>query len=185
MPVERTIKEKELPEQKDLHILQRFLPLLKAQFIPLLLSVLLMLILAGLDLAVPWITKMAVDRYIMPSQTQNQPLTKQRPETGVQLLQQRLKGALRAGFLLIILALARFILSLIQVLVMELAGQRMMHDLRLKVYAHIQSLPIAYFSKNPVARLVTRVTNDIQNMQEMFTTIITFALRDVLTIIGV
>ncbi len=185
MSEERTIKEKELLEQKDLHILQRFLPLLKAQLIPLLLSVLLMLTLAGLDLAVPWITKMAVDRYIMPSQTQNQPLMEQRPEAGVQPLQQRLKGALRAGFLLMILALARFILSLIQVLVMELAGQRMMHDLRLKVYAHIQSLPIAYFSKNPVARLVTRVTNDIQNMQEMFTTIITFALRDVLTIIGV
>ncbi|MEA1922799.1 MAG: ABC transporter ATP-binding protein [Pseudomonadota bacterium] len=187
MSTQRTVQEKELREQKDLHILQRFLPLLRAQFMPLLLSVLLMLFLAGLDLAVPWVTKMAVDRYIVPSHSQESPLSRQisRPDAETQTVQPRLAGALRAGFLLMILALARFAFSLIQVLIMELAGQRMMHDLRLKIYAHIQSLPIAYFSRNPVGRLVTRVTNDIQNMQEMFTTIITFALRDVLTIIGI
>lgn len=187
MSIKRSTQEKELREQKDLHILQRFMPLLKAQFMPLLLSVFLMLILAGLDLAVPWVTKMAVDRYIVPSYSQESPLSQEisQPDTEIQPLQPRMRGTLQAGILLLFLALARFVFSLIQVLIMELAGQRMMHDLRLKIYAHIQSLPIAYFSRNPVGRLVTRVTNDIQNMQEMFTTIITFALRDLLTIIGI
>ena len=187
MSTQRTIQEKALREEKDLHILQRFLPLLKAQFIPLLLSVILMLILAVLDLAVPWVTKIAVDRYIVPSYTQESPLSQEisQPDTEVEPLQPRMQGALQAGILLLLLALSRFAFTLIQVLIMELAGQRMMHDLRLKIYAHIQSLPVAYFSRNPVGRLVTRVTNDIQNMQEMFTTIITFALRDVLTIIGI
>ncbi|MEA1922277.1 MAG: hypothetical protein U9N63_06425, partial [Pseudomonadota bacterium] len=115
MSIKRTIQEKELREQRDLHILQRFLPLLKAQLIPLLLSVLLMLILAGLDLAVPWVTKMAVDRYIVPSHSQELPLSRQisRPDAETQTVQPRLAGALRAGFLLMILALARFAFSLI------------------------------------------------------------------------
>jgi len=51
-------------------------------------------------------------------------------------------------------------------------------QLRIKVFSHIQGLPISFFTKNTVGRLSTRVTNDIQNMQEMFTTVITFVMKD-------
>lgn len=189
----RSVAEGELKEQRDLRLLRRFLPLLKEQRWPLLLSVLLMLALAGFDLAVPWVTRSAVDRFIIPRAAPTaalknpvarseglDPVAVQTP-----LAAERRSGTARAGLLLLFLALARFAVSLAQVLIMELAGQRMMHRLRLKIYGHIQNLPIAFFTRNPVGRLATRVTNDIQNMQEMFTTIITFALRDVLTIVGI
>ena len=136
MALKRTVQEKELREQRDLRLLQRFLPLLKAQFWPLLLSVFLMLALAGFDLAVPWVTKVAVDRYIVPAPAHNLALEQKNltvtETTPAITADARLRGALRAGWLLIFLALARFTFSLVQVLIMELAGQRMMHELRLK-----------------------------------------------------
>jgi hypothetical protein len=80
--------------------------------------------------------------------------------------------------------LARFAGSFFQILMMEVSGQRTMHDLRIEVYQHIQKLPMSFFTVNTVGRLSTRVTNDIQNMQEMFTTIITFVMSDMFTLVG-
>ncbi|HAY40342.1 MAG TPA: hypothetical protein DCY53_14030, partial [Desulfobacteraceae bacterium] len=54
------------------------------------------------------------------------------------------------------------VLNIVQVLIMEYAGQMVMHDLRVNLFKHIQSLSVAFFTRNPVGRLVTRVTNDIQ-----------------------
>ena len=217
----RSTGERDLGGRRDWSLLRRFLPLLRAQCLPLLLSVLLMLSQAGFDLAVPWVTRGAVDRYIVPAISRvparagdrvcsetalpgslsgagsggaSAPLLPVRATVAVSAPASlvlprppaaRLQGVRQAGFLLLLLALARFFCSLAQVLIMELAGQRMMHQLRLQVYAHIQKLPLAFFTRNPVGRLATRVTNDIQNMQEMFTTILTFALKDLLTIIGI
>ena len=90
-----------------------------------------------------------------------------------------------AGLFLFLLALTRFLLDLFQIIVMEYAGQRMMHDLRMQIFSHIQKLPLAYFSKNTVGRLSTRVTNDVQNMQEMFTSIITFVMKDAFMLMGI
>ncbi|MFP4445801.1 MAG: ABC transporter transmembrane domain-containing protein, partial [Desulfosudaceae bacterium] len=82
-----------------------------------------------------------------------------------------------AGFLLLI-ALVMFVCNGVQVFVMEYAGQKTMHDLRLAVFTHIQNQRLDYFSKNPLGRLVTRATNDVQNMHEMFTSVIIFVLKD-------
>jgi ATP-binding cassette subfamily B protein len=70
-------------------------------------------------------------------------------------------------------------------MVMEYAGQRIMHDLRMRLFSHVQSLSVSFFNRTPVARLVTRTTNDIENMHELFTSVIVFLFRDLFLFIGI
>ncbi len=164
--------EEKLEEQKDIRLLGRFVPLLTRNRSMIIASVLLMVLLSLLDIVVPFVTRSVVDDYIMPSMAQTDK-------------SQYLLGAFWGGIILFGVALARFVFSFVQIMVMELAGQRMMHDLRVKVFSHIQALPVSFFTKNTVGKLATRVTNDIQNMQEMFTTVITFVMKDLFTLTGI
>jgi ATP-binding cassette subfamily B protein len=61
----------------------------------------------------------------------------------------------------------------------------MMHDLRMKLFQHTTALPIDFYTRNPVGRLVTRVTNDIQNMHELFTSVISFVFKDLFMLVGI
>jgi ABC-type multidrug transport system fused ATPase/permease subunit len=96
-----------------------------------------------------------------------------------------IEGILRLALLIVFILAVHFGLNFVQVYAMELAGQRMMHDLRMSVFSHLQDLPISFFDRNPVGRLVTRLTNDIQNVHEMFTSVLINLLRDVLLLVGI
>ena len=96
-----------------------------------------------------------------------------------------IKGVFRIGLLVIFILVINFGLNFSQVYAMELAGQRMMHGLRMKIFSHLEELPVSFFDKNPVGRLVTRLTNDIQNVHEMFTSVLVNLLKDVLLVIGI
>src|SRR6185436_539960 len=69
--------------------------------------------------------------------------------------------------------------------VMQLMGQYIMNDLRRQVFAHLQRLPIAYFDRNPLGRLVTRVTTDVDALNELFSAGIVAILGDVLLLAGI
>jgi ABC-type multidrug transport system fused ATPase/permease subunit len=92
---------------------------------------------------------------------------------------------LRIAFLVFLILIANFGFNFFQVYAMEVAGQKMMHDLRMKVFSHVQALPVSFFDKNPVGRLVTRLTNDIQNVHEMFTSVLINLFKDILLLIGI
>jgi ATP-binding cassette subfamily B protein len=81
--------------------------------------------------------------------------------------------------------LCHFAFSFGNVLVMEYTGQSIMHDLRLRLFKHIQHLSVTFFTKNPVGRLVTRVTSDVQNLHEFFTSMITVLFKDIFLILGI
>ena len=83
------------------------------------------------------------------------------------------------------LVLFNFILSFVQRMIMEYTGHMLMHDLRMKLFVHIQNLAIAFFTRNPVGRLVTRVTNDVQNMHELFTSVISMIFKDLFLLCGI
>jgi ABC-type multidrug transport system fused ATPase/permease subunit len=95
------------------------------------------------------------------------------------------EGVFRIALLVVFILIINFGISFSQVYAMEVAGQRMMHDLRMKVFSHLQDLPVSFFDKNPVGRLVTRLTNDIQNVHEMFTSVLIHLIKDVLLLIGI
>jgi ATP-binding cassette, subfamily B, multidrug efflux pump len=82
-----------------------------------------------------------------------------------------------------ILGMALF--EYLEIWVTNLVGQRLIFDLRLKVFSHLQRLPLSFHDKNPVGRLLIRVTNDVENLNELFTSGLVAAIADILLITGV
>ncbi len=95
------------------------------------------------------------------------------------------RGLARVALLIVAILVLTFAFSLFQINMMELTSQRVMYDIRMKVLRHLQSLSLSFFDKNPVGRLVTRATNDVEVLHEMFTSIVIMLLRDVFILIGV
>ena len=105
-----------------------------------------------------------------------------------QLLSLRKKdisGVIWIGIIFVFLLLLEFLSSYGQIYYTEYTGQKVMHDLRLRLCAHLQGLSLRFFDQNPVGRLVTRTTNDIQNLQEMFSSILVQFLKDLILLIGI
>ena len=67
----------------------------------------------------------------------------------------------------------------------SLLGQRVMRDLRRDIFAHVQSLPVTFFDRNPVGRLVTRVTSDVESLNELFTAGVVAGLGDLFTLLAI
>jgi len=81
--------------------------------------------------------------------------------------------------------LLAFIFNYAQVYILQYTGQKVMFDMRMKIFSHLESLNVSFFDKSPVGRLVTRVTNDVQVINEMFTNVIVFLFGDIFILIGV
>jgi ATP-binding cassette subfamily B protein/subfamily B ATP-binding cassette protein MsbA len=94
-------------------------------------------------------------------------------------------GVGRIALVIIAILLGSFVVRLVQINMMELTSQRVMYDIRIEVLRHLQRLSLSFFDKNPVGRLVTRATNDVEVLHEMFTSIVIMLLRDVFILIGV
>jgi len=225
-------EEKKLGKPYDVKLLKRLYPFTRPYRLLLFGSIGLVLLITVLDLALPYVTKIAIDRYIVPQLDQqhaddniagddsrrrfivvdfadpdHQALVNkysklfsvegrtariaysalpQLDESDLNILRRKDiagLGALAAVF--VALVLVNFILNFVQRMIMEYTGHMLMHDLRMQLFVHIQSLAIAFFTRNPVGRLVTRVTNDIQNMHELFTSVISMIFKDLFLLGGI
>ncbi|MBP7550887.1 MAG: ABC transporter ATP-binding protein [Gemmatimonadaceae bacterium] len=96
-------------------------------------------------------------------------------------------GALvRTTALLLVLALVTQIAAAYaETLLTGILGQRIMHDLRRQLFAHLQRLPVPFFDRNPVGRLVTRVTSDVESLNELFTSGVVAGLGDLFTLLAI
>jgi ATP-binding cassette, subfamily B, multidrug efflux pump len=123
-------------------------------------------IIAGSVLSVlpPWLTKVAIDRYIQTSD---------------------LRGLNWIGTLYVLSLLGSFAFSYGQTWVLNLMGQRIMYDLRLEIFEHLQTSDVAFFDKNPVGRLMTRVTTDVDALNELFTAGVISVFGDIFTLAGI
>lgn len=81
--------------------------------------------------------------------------------------------------------LAQFACSYGETLLTARLGQRIMHDLRTQLFDHLQRLPVAFFDRNPVGRLVTRVTSDVESLNELFTSGVVAGLGDLFTLLAI
>jgi ATP-binding cassette subfamily B protein/subfamily B ATP-binding cassette protein MsbA len=99
--------------------------------------------------------------------------------------EQDFRGIARVAILIIVILTLSFTFSVLQINMMELTSQRVMYDIRMQVLRHIQRLSLSFFDKNPVGRLVTRATNDVEVLHEMFTSIVIMLLRDMFILVGV
>lgn len=121
-------------------------------------------------LALPYLVKTGIDTYI----------------TAVEMSpEEQFSGLIRIGIFTGILIVSGFILTFLQVILLEWVGQSIMLRLRQQLFSHILSLDMAFLNKQPTGRLVTRLTNDVQNMYEMFTSVIVTLFNDLLRLFGI
>jgi ABC-type multidrug transport system fused ATPase/permease subunit len=255
------IEDGKFSKAYDFKLIAKLWEFLKPQWILIIISLVSVLILALLDIVVPYLTKEAIDRYIIhyarelvvkenapsegknfllkykdrlinigegryliPSEVvqsmdqkefekvQNLGLITERryyislsredstlrshfftlDEIGkmetnkiIQLREKDINGIFRITIYIGFIFVLNFLLSYLQVYSIEMAGQRMMQKLRIKVFSHLQNLSVSFFDQNPVGRIVTRLTNDIQNVHEMFSSVLVHLLKDAFLLIGI
>jgi len=117
-----------------------------------------------LELAPPYLTKIAIDGYI-PA----------RDLSGL--------GVMAAIYLVVLVA--SFILEYIQTWTMQATGQRIMFDMRMQMVEHLQRLDLRFYDRNPVGRLMTRVTTDVDVLNDLFTSGVVSVFGDVFTLVGI
>src|SRR4030042_3209639 len=83
------------------------------------------------------------------------------------------------------LLLVSFIFNYLQVVMMAVVSERVMYDLRSSLVRHLMSLSLNFFNKNPIGRLVTRLTNDVDALREMFTDVFVYSAKDLIIILGI
>jgi len=83
------------------------------------------------------------------------------------------------------LLILSFLFNYMQVIILAIVSENIMYDMRNKMMKHLMSLSMDFFHKNPIGRLVTRATNDIAALRELFTDVFIYSAKDILTIIGV
>ncbi|MFO7860698.1 MAG: ABC transporter ATP-binding protein [Desulfosalsimonas sp.] len=198
--------EKELGKARDTGLLRRLYPFAAPYRVLLAVALVLMAAVTVLELAIPYVTKEAIDRYIVPEKNISMPgpgvsadegaaekarepgqTSSDAPsETSRNLSEnEQLSGLGRAAMVLVAIILLNLAVNFLHVMIVEYTAQHVMHDLRLKLFDHIQRLSVRFFNHNSVGRLVTRTTNDIQNMHEMLTSVIIFVLKDLFLLLGI
>ena len=117
-----------------------------------------------LQLAQPYLMKVAIDRHIATGD---------------------LRGldTIAVGFLAILLA--TFALEYLQTWVLQMTGQRIMFDMRTEIYEHLQRLDLQFYDRNPVGRLMTRVTTDVDVLNDLFTAGVVSIFGDIFTLVGI
>ncbi len=96
-----------------------------------------------------------------------------------------LSGLLPICLVYLALEVIRFIFVIIETYFFQVLGQKVIYDLRSALYTHVQNLPVQFFDKNPVGRLVTRVTNDMGSLADLFTAGLVSVFTDSISLIGI
>jgi len=106
-------------------------------------------------------------------------------DTIIKLRYRDLNGVLLIGIFLLLLIGGSFFLNYWEYYLLEKCGQNMMQDMRMELFARIQGQSIRFFDRNPVGRLVTRATNDIENLNEMFKSVLITVFKDIFLLSGI
>ncbi len=116
------------------------------------------------ELAQPWLTQIAIDRYIAAG---------------------NLSGLTQVSALFLALLLAGFAADYATTFIVQTIGQRVMRAIRIQVYAHMQTLDVRFYDRHPVGRLMTRVTTDVDAINDLFTSGVITVFGDVLVLAGI
>ena len=119
---------------------------------------------SALQLAPPYLTKIVIDEYI-PARD--------------------LSGLTAIAALYLITLAASFAFEYAQTWTMQMTGQKVMFDIRMQVFSHLQRLDLRFYDRNPVGRLMTRVTTDVDVLNELFTSGVVSVFGDAVTLVGI
>src|ERR1700676_3443959 len=149
-------EEEALGKAYDAHLLRRLLQYLRPYRWRVVLALALVAIVTPLELAPPKLFQIAIDKYLVPGM--RHAITEAQAWSGVLIISIVFFGVLVFDFL------AQYI----QIRIMQRVGQQTMYDMRTAIFTHIQRLPMTYFDRNPVGRLVPRGTTDVDALNALF-----------------
>ena len=171
-------EEEVLGKAYDARLMKRLLTYLHSYRWQVAVALVAIVLKAGADVLGPYLTKVAIDKYLA-SHTEAHSLLDRwlspRPLTGIAQT-----TAMYIGLLL-----ASFLFEFTQTYIMQWAGQKVMFDLRSQIFRHLQRLHISFYDRNPVGRLVTRVTSDVDALNEMFTAGVVSIFEDIFVLAGI
>jgi ATP-binding cassette subfamily B protein len=158
------IDEDVLGKAYDSRLMRRLLTYLRPYRGQVILAVVAIIGHSVLDLVPPYLTKIVIDRYIPVAD---------------------LGGLSTIAALYLVALIASFLLEYLQTWTMQVIGQRIMFDLRMELVTHLHRLDLRFYDRNPVGRLMTRLTTDIDVLNELFTSGVVSVFGDVFTLIGI
>ena len=157
-------EEEVLGKAYDARLMRRLLAYLRPYWRQVAVALVAIVAGAAAQLAQPYLIKTAIDRFIAVG---------------------RLAGLDRLAALYFVILVGAFVAEYVQTWTMQLTGQRIMFDLRMAIYGHLQRLDLRYYDRNPVGRLMTRVTSDVDVLNDLFTSGVVTIFGDVFTLAGI
>src|SRR5687767_8423735 len=157
-------EEDVLGKAYDARLMRRLLKYLRPYWKQVLIALTAIVSASTLQLAQPYLIKVAIDDHIAVGDSRG-------------------LGFLAAGYVVVLIA--SFLLEYLQTWTLQMTGQRIMFDMRMQIFGHLQRLDVQYFDRNPVGRLMTRVTTDVDVLNELFTAGVVSVFGDVFLLLGI
>ncbi|WP_028582438.1 ABC transporter ATP-binding protein [Desulfogranum japonicum] len=154
----------------DFGLWRRILTYCRRYKIPLAVAVLLSFVVTFCSLMLPRIMQEGIDGYMAQSHLE---------------ISARILGLQHLAVVYGVLVCCIFLTNFVQIVLLEWIGQSVMHKLRKQLFDHLVHLDLAFFNEHRAGQLVTRLTNDIQNMHEMFTSVMVTLFNDALKLVGI
>jgi ATP-binding cassette subfamily B protein len=171
-------EEEVLGKAYDSRLMRRLLTYLRPYRWEVTIAIVSIILKSFCDVLGPYLVKVAVDRYLAPVKGATSGLwswLSPRPLHGIAQI-----SAIYFGLLGI-----TFVLEFLQTYFMQWTGQKVMFDLRSQIFRHLQRMHVAFYDRNPVGRLVTRVTTDVDALNEMFTSGVVSIFEDLFVLLGI
>ncbi|MBL03301.1 MAG: antibiotic ABC transporter ATP-binding protein [Acidobacteria bacterium] len=160
-----TIHDEEvLGKAYDARLMRRLLTYLKPYRGSVVIALLVIIGHSVLQLAQPYLMKLAIDQYIAEGD---------------------MAGLNRIALVFLFVLISAFVLEYVRTYTLQLTGQRIMFDLRMEIYSHLQRLDMRFYDRNPVGRLMTRVTTDVDVLNDMFASGIVTVFGDIFMLVGI
>ena len=171
-------EEEVLGKAYDSRLMRRLLSYLRPYRWQVAVAIVSIILKSFADVLGPYLVKVAVDRYLAPTKGSTSGLwdwLSPKPLTGMAQI-----STIYFGLLIF-----TFVLEFLQTYYMQWTGQQIMFDLRSQIFRHLQRMHVAFYDKNPVGRLVTRVTTDVDALNEMFTSGVVSIFEDLFVLAGI
>lgn len=157
-------EEEILGKAYDARLMKRLLQYVKPYRHLMIMGIAGSIIVSGFELSLPYIVKSTIDGPIARSD---------------------LKGMINMSLIFLGLLLGSFLVDYGKIYILNLLGQRAMRDLRMQIFKHVETLSLRFFDKNPVGRLMTRITNDVQVLNELFASGVVAVAGDIFLLLGI
>ena len=171
-------EEEVLGKAYDARLMRRLLRYLRPYSWQVTVALIAIVMKAILDVLGPFLTKTAIDKYLAKSPGSHSILDSW-------LSSDPIKGIAQISGLFMGTLVLSFFCEFLQTYYMQWTGQKVMFDLRSQIFRHLQRMHIGFYDKNPVGRLVTRVTTDVDALNEMFTAGVVSIFEDVFVLLGI